>query len=138
MLKTIRDRLIWNDDFDREWALFHQRFLEFPQIHYSWSRRVKEKRAHWRERGRRQMLPANDAIFNALVEIANDLYGVSKDNERMSAIWPLLADRLYFASCEISHVPGKSIAFDRLPAQWQQFYEQRRNNDAERSTNGEA
>ncbi len=122
MFKAVRDGVLWNEDFDHEWSQYHLKFFDHPAIPYSWAQRLKEKRAYWREHGRRQKIPATHAIFRALIDAADDLYREQKTDPRMLEVWPKLADHLHFAATMMGHVPETPIPKDRLPDRWKSFY----------------
>jgi hypothetical protein len=126
MFKAIRNQFMWNDDFDREWRLVGERFVDNKDVPIRWERRLREKKAYWRENGKRQKMSVSHAIFQALIEIADELYREEAQNPRLGGVWPRLADRLYFAATTLGHVPGIPVPINRLPDRWRDFYEQYR------------
>ncbi|RWG50501.1 MAG: hypothetical protein EOQ62_04305 [Mesorhizobium sp.] len=131
MFRKLKQALTWDSDFESAWRRVES--LPSGSESWTWSRRIAEKKAFWREQGKRRKMTANAAAYAGLLEVMDGIYSESRDRKDMQDVFVEFAAVLYYATIE--HYDGGPYVLpeDRLPDRWKPFYEIYRNrrNDKE-------
>ncbi len=125
MFRKLKQALTWDSDFDEAWRR-HIDGLPSGKEHWSWTRRIAEKKAYWREQGKRNHITPTEAVCTALTEIIDGIYAETRDRKDMHDTFANFAGALHFAlSLDYEGKPYVRPE-DRLPERWKPFYEENR------------
>ena len=94
-------------------------FLKLPDIGWRWGKRIDEKKAYWREHGKKRQLTPSQAVFRAFEDIADTLYAEHPDKERMQSTWVELAQAQYYAASTADWDGPWIPPEQRLAERWQ-------------------
>jgi len=123
MFRKLKQALTWDSDFDEAWRR-HIDGLPSGKEHWSWSRRIAEKKAYWREQGKRNRITATEAVCTALSEIIDGIYSETCDRKDMRDTFVAFAGALHFALSLDTEGKPYVRPDDRLPERWRPFYEE--------------
>jgi len=124
MFRELKRALTWDRDFDSGWRR-HVEGLPSGSEHWTWSRRIQEKKAYWRERGKRDRMTAAGAVRTGLLEIIDGIYAETRDRSDMYDVFVGFAASLYNATGDDYREPHIPTA-DRLTERWKPFHQEYR------------
>ncbi|RWF21269.1 hypothetical protein [Mesorhizobium sp.] len=121
MFRKLKQALTWDSDFDSAWRRVES--LPSGSESRTWTRRIAEKKAYWREQGKRQKMTANGAAYTGLLEVIDGIYAETRDRKDMQDVFVAFAGELYYATIE-NYEGGPYVPPEqRLPDRWKPFYE---------------
>jgi hypothetical protein len=121
MFDKLRNAVFWTDKFDEAWR-HNSMFLKLPDVSWRWDKRIAEKKAYWREHGKKRQLSPRQAVFRAFEDIADTLYLEHPDKDRMQTTWLELAYAQYYAAATADWDGPWVPPEQRLAERWQPYY----------------
>ena len=105
-------------------------FLNIGEVDRKWNRRIEEKKSYWGDYGKLRGFTPGRAVYEAFLEIANELHSENHEKYGMEVTWKDLAYALAYAS-DWANDPGEFKTTEEiLPPLWLNFYKQYRQEEA--------
>lgn len=121
MFERLRHNLFWHDKFDEAWR-HNSMFLKLDDVGWRWGQRIEEKKAYWREHGKRRQLSPSQAVFRSFEDIADTIYAEHPDKEQMQSTWVELAYAQYYAASTADWDGPWVPAEQRIGERWRPYY----------------